>query len=465
MPLEGWDHIELWVGNAKQAAYFYEHAFGFTPRRLRAAPRRASATAPRTSSSRATSGSCSRAASRPTARSARFACTHGDGVEGRRAARRRRRATPTARPSQRGARGVDGAALGRGRARPRRARHDRDLRRERPHVRQPRRVLRPVPPGLRRRCLANGARAEGVGLRAIDHVVGNVELGRMDHWVEFYERVFGMTNIIHFGDEQISDRVLGPDVEGDGGRRAARSSSRSTSRPRASARARSRSTSTSTAARASSTSRSRPTTSSRTVEALQERGVPVPRHARVVLRGRRGARRRDRRGLGRPAAAADPRRPRRGRLPAADLHEDGAGPADALLRGDRAARRDALRRGQLQGPVRGDRARAGAPRQPRSSRASGSSSAFAHDPAAPHGARLGRRGGRARRAQARGGPRERQPRPRLGGAALRHRPRRRAADVLRGRRRRPPGRRGPPVRAREGGAPRARSPRRRSSRS
>ena len=31
MPLEGWDHLEFWVGNAKQAAYFYEHAFGFTP--------------------------------------------------------------------------------------------------------------------------------------------------------------------------------------------------------------------------------------------------------------------------------------------------------------------------------------------------------------------------------------------------------------------------------------------------
>ena len=30
MPLDGWDHIELWVGNAKQAAYFYEHALGFT---------------------------------------------------------------------------------------------------------------------------------------------------------------------------------------------------------------------------------------------------------------------------------------------------------------------------------------------------------------------------------------------------------------------------------------------------
>src|SRR3954447_22913111 len=30
MPLDGWDHVELWVGNAKQAAYFYEHAFGFS---------------------------------------------------------------------------------------------------------------------------------------------------------------------------------------------------------------------------------------------------------------------------------------------------------------------------------------------------------------------------------------------------------------------------------------------------
>ena len=31
MPLLGWDHLELWVGNAKQAAAFYENLFGFTP--------------------------------------------------------------------------------------------------------------------------------------------------------------------------------------------------------------------------------------------------------------------------------------------------------------------------------------------------------------------------------------------------------------------------------------------------
>src|SRR2546421_2343470 len=30
MPLHGIDHVELWVGNARQAAYFYTRAYGFT---------------------------------------------------------------------------------------------------------------------------------------------------------------------------------------------------------------------------------------------------------------------------------------------------------------------------------------------------------------------------------------------------------------------------------------------------
>src|SRR5213078_1479781 len=30
MPIDGWDHLELYVGNAKQAAFYYEQAFGFT---------------------------------------------------------------------------------------------------------------------------------------------------------------------------------------------------------------------------------------------------------------------------------------------------------------------------------------------------------------------------------------------------------------------------------------------------
>jgi len=44
----------------------------------------------------------------------------------------------------------------------------------------------------------------GVGLAAIDHCVGNVELGKMDEWVKFYEDVLGFTQIIHFDDEAIS---------------------------------------------------------------------------------------------------------------------------------------------------------------------------------------------------------------------------------------------------------------------
>ena len=41
-------------------------------------------------------------------------------------------------------------------------------------------------------------------LMAIDHIVGNVELGHMEEWVGYYERVFGMTEMLHFSDEAIS---------------------------------------------------------------------------------------------------------------------------------------------------------------------------------------------------------------------------------------------------------------------
>jgi 4-hydroxyphenylpyruvate dioxygenase len=41
-------------------------------------------------------------------------------------------------------------------------------------------------------------------LMGIDHIVGNVELGHMEEWVAYYERVFGMTEMLHFTDEAIS---------------------------------------------------------------------------------------------------------------------------------------------------------------------------------------------------------------------------------------------------------------------
>ena len=46
--------------------------------------------------------------------------------------------------------------------------------------------------------------ARPIGLHHIDHVVANVELGAMDEWVEFYERVFGFVLLRHFDDDAIS---------------------------------------------------------------------------------------------------------------------------------------------------------------------------------------------------------------------------------------------------------------------
>ena len=43
-----------------------------------------------------------------------------------------------------------------------------------------------------------------VGLKYIDHMVGNVKLGQMDKWVNFYEKVMGFTNILTFDDKDIS---------------------------------------------------------------------------------------------------------------------------------------------------------------------------------------------------------------------------------------------------------------------
>ncbi|MFD0331666.1 4-hydroxyphenylpyruvate dioxygenase [Streptacidiphilus monticola] len=40
--------------------------------------------------------------------------------------------------------------------------------------------------------------------QALDHVVGNVELGRMDEWVEFYNRVMGFTNMAEFVGDDIA---------------------------------------------------------------------------------------------------------------------------------------------------------------------------------------------------------------------------------------------------------------------
>jgi 4-hydroxyphenylpyruvate dioxygenase len=59
-----------------------------------------------------------------------------------------------------------------------------------------------------------------VGLSHIDHVVGNVEEGRLDEWVRFYESVFGFSEMRHFDADQISTEfsALRSSVMWNGGR-------------------------------------------------------------------------------------------------------------------------------------------------------------------------------------------------------------------------------------------------------
>jgi 4-hydroxyphenylpyruvate dioxygenase len=201
MPILGWDHVELWVGNAKQAAYFYEQAFGFT-RVAYAGPE----TGVRDRASYVLDQGDIRlvltSGLRPDSEVVRFAATHGDGVKD--VALRVPSAAEAYRQAvQRGGRGVTEPYW-----------VDDDFGRvelaviatygDNLHTF----VNRDDYAGLYlpgyQSLATNGASTSGIGLRAIDHVVGNVELGRMDHWVEYYERTMGFTELIHFSDEAIS---------------------------------------------------------------------------------------------------------------------------------------------------------------------------------------------------------------------------------------------------------------------
>jgi 4-hydroxyphenylpyruvate dioxygenase len=199
MPLEGWDHVELWVGNAKQAAYFYEHALGFT-RTAYAGPE----TGVRDRASYVVEQGDIRVvlttALRKDHEITQHHARHGDGVKDialtvpdaieayRQAVQRGARAVrePTKLEDDHGAVGMASIAT-----------YGDTI-----HTFVDRSEYEGAfLPGFV--STSSNGRARGAGLTNIDHIVGNVELGRMDQWVEFYERVFGMTNILHFGDKQI----------------------------------------------------------------------------------------------------------------------------------------------------------------------------------------------------------------------------------------------------------------------
>lgn len=52
----------------------------------------------------------------------------------------------------------------------------------------------------------SGMEIKPIGLKYVDHMVGNVELGKMNHWVKFYEDVLGFRQMLSFDDKDISTK-------------------------------------------------------------------------------------------------------------------------------------------------------------------------------------------------------------------------------------------------------------------
>jgi 4-hydroxyphenylpyruvate dioxygenase len=199
MPLTGVHHVELFVGNALQAAYFYARAFGFKRvayRGLETGTRDVTSHVLVQGRIRLVLTGALRSGSPVAAHQHR----HGDGV----------RVIALGVPDvehafrhavERGATGVEEP-------------HERsdehgtvrlasiETYGETIHTFVERREYGgPFLPGFER--IEDGTEDSGM-LLAIDHIVGNVELGAMERWVRFYEHVFGMTEMIHFSDEDIS---------------------------------------------------------------------------------------------------------------------------------------------------------------------------------------------------------------------------------------------------------------------
>ncbi len=199
MPLLGIDHIELYVGNARQAAYHFTHALGF--RRTAYAGLE---TGVRDRVSHVVEQGRVRfvltAPLRGESEIAEHVARHGDGV------RVIALSVPDAGHAYRhavehGARSVsepweesdDGGAVRMATI----AAYGDTL-----HTFVERRGYEgPFLPGYQR---ADDGVSDAGLFTGIDHVVGNVELGHLDEWVGYYERVFGMTEMIHFTDRDIS---------------------------------------------------------------------------------------------------------------------------------------------------------------------------------------------------------------------------------------------------------------------
>lgn len=187
-------HVELWVGNAKQAAFFYRNAFGFSQFAYSGME-----TSRRDSASYALEQGKARVVLSTPLTPDSALSKHGDSVRDI-------------------AFEVDDAdaafaeAIGNG-AQP--AAEPQTLEDEGGSVRRAaihtygdtihsfyavKNYSGPFLPGFREAKVAG----EGAGILRIDHIVGNVELGKMNEWADWYCRVLGFHRYLSFDDKDIS---------------------------------------------------------------------------------------------------------------------------------------------------------------------------------------------------------------------------------------------------------------------
>ncbi|MBK9543192.1 MAG: 4-hydroxyphenylpyruvate dioxygenase [Bacteroidetes bacterium] len=200
LPLLGTDHIEFWVGNAKQAAYYYQKAFGFELVAY-AGPE----TGIRDRASYVLQQGKIRfiltTAMQPDTEIAKHVMKHGDGVKvlallvddaeksfyetmsrGAKAHTQPQTTTDEFGEVKTATIHTYGETL-----------HKFVERKRYTGVFMP--GYKPAKASFK---------AEPVGLEYVDHCVGNVELGKMNEWVKFYEDVMGFKMIITFDDSDIS---------------------------------------------------------------------------------------------------------------------------------------------------------------------------------------------------------------------------------------------------------------------
>ena len=201
MPLLGIDHVEYFVGNARQSAYYYSKAFGFEVTAYSGPETkvrdRASWVLEQGEARFVVTGAMG-----PEGPIAQHVLQHGDGV--RDVALRVPDATYAYEyATKQGARGaLEPTVL-----------EDENGKVVRSAIAAYGETLHsfierenysgPFLPGYRREDAVPDEGPE-VGIQLIDHVVCNVELGKMNEWAQFYRKVLGFDQLVHFRDDQIS---------------------------------------------------------------------------------------------------------------------------------------------------------------------------------------------------------------------------------------------------------------------